>query len=144
MNWRWIKTETVLAVHEEQLVAHGGSNGVNLDLLESALQRPQNKDHYGHDSTPAELAAAYAFGIVKNHPFVDGNKRTGFLAAYAFLGKNGLDFDPPVQDVVIVIESLAAGKMTEADLVAWFKQWIRGELEPASVNWHRIPPLLDF
>jgi death on curing protein len=107
--------------------------------LESALQRPQNKDHYGHDSTPAELAAAYTFGIVKNHPFVDGNKRTGFLAAYAFLGKNGLDFDPPVQDVVIVIESLAAGKMTEADLVAWFKQWIRGELEPALGELARDP-----
>jgi death-on-curing protein len=95
------------------------------------LQRPQNKDHYGIDSTPGELAAAYTFGIVKNHPFVDGNKRTGFLAAYAFLGKNGLDLDAPVQDVVIVIESWAAGKMTEADLVAWFKQWIRTELEPA-------------
>ena len=139
MNWRWIKTETVLAVHEEQLVAHGGSNGVNLDLLESALQRPQNKDHYGHDSTPAELAAAYTFGIVKNHPFVDGNKRTGFLAAYAFLGKNGLDFDAPIQDVVIVIESLAAGKMTEADLVTWFKQWIRAELEAASGELARDP-----
>jgi death on curing protein len=132
MNWRWIKTETVLAMHDEQLVAHGGSSGVNLDLLESALQRPQNKDHYGNDPTPAELAAAYSFGIVKNHPFLDGNKRTGFLAAYAFLGKNGLDFDAPVRDVVIVIESLAAGKMTEADLVAWFRQWIRSGLETAS------------
>jgi death-on-curing protein len=131
MSWRWIKTETVLAMHDEQLVAHGGSSGVNLDLLESALQRPRNKDHYGDDPTPAELAAAYTFGIVKNHPFVDGNKRTGFLAAYAFLGKNGLDFDPPVQDVVIVIESLAAGQMTEADLVAWFKPWIRSGLETA-------------
>jgi death on curing protein len=139
MNWRWIKTETVLAMHEEQLVAHGGSSGVNLDLLESALQRPQNKDHYGHDSTPAELAAAYTFGIVKNHPFVDGNKRTGFLAAYTFLGKNALDFDAPVQDVVIVIESLAAGKMTEADLVAWFKQWVRAGSETTLSELARDP-----
>jgi death on curing protein len=70
---------------------------------------------------------------------VDGNKRTGFLAAYAFLGKNGLDIDAPVQDVVIVIESLAAGKMTEADLVAWFKQWTRTELEAALGELARDP-----
>jgi death-on-curing protein len=119
---KWIRIEIVLAIHDEQLVEHGGWSGVNLDLLESALQRPKDKLHYGNAPGVEELAAAYAFGIVKNHPFVDGNKRTGLAVTESFLNLNGFDLVLSDQEVVQTFESLAAGLISEPGLVDWFKR----------------------
>jgi death-on-curing protein len=89
MKWRWLKEEVLIAVHDEQLAEHGGTEGVrDSGLLFFALARPKNLAEYEKPSA-FDLAAAYAAGIVRNHPFVDGNKRTGFLAAYMFLALNG-------------------------------------------------------
>jgi death on curing protein len=119
---KWIRIEIVLAIHDEQLAEHGGWSGVNLDLLESALQRPKDKIQYGNAPTVAELAAAYAFGIVKNHPFVDGNKRTGLAVTESFLNLNGFDLVPSDEEVVQIFESLAAGLISEPELAEWFKR----------------------
>lgn len=93
-------------------------------LLESALSRPRQKWHYDPGTDLATLAAAYAFGIVKNHGFVDGNKRTAFMTAYSFLGMNGHDFDAAETDVVSTIERVAAGEVTETKLADWFRKEI--------------------
>jgi death on curing protein len=91
----WLTTPVVTAIHDEQLAIHGGSGGIrDSGLLESALARPQKKWAY-EQSELSELAAAYAYGLAKNHPFVDGNKRTSLLAIYTFLGINGVDFIVP-------------------------------------------------
>jgi death-on-curing protein len=119
---KWIRIEIVLAIHDEQLAEHGGWSGVNLDLLESALQRPKDKIHYGNAPTVAELAAAYGFGIVRNHPFVDGNKRTGLAVTESFLNLNGFDLVPSDEEVVQIFESLAAGLISEPELAEWFKR----------------------
>jgi death on curing protein len=122
VDWRWVKIETVLAIHDEQLAEHGGSTGMrSMDLLQSALQRPEDKAHYGEPS-PVELAAAYAFGIVKNHPFLDGHKRTGLVVAETFLALNGFNFAATDQECVVAFESLAAGEMTENQLGTWFRE----------------------
>ena len=111
----------VLAIHDEQLVEHGGSAGVrDIALLESALSRPINKWNYENAELP-ELAAAYAYGIAGNHPFVDGNKRTSFLALYAFLGINGVDFIVAEADAAAIILSLAAGEVSEESLARWIR-----------------------
>lgn len=89
-------------------------------MLASALDRPRNQWAYGQTDLHA-LAAAYAFGIAKNHPFVDGNKRTAFLAVYTFLELNGLEFDADEADAAVHIQALAAGQLTEAELTAWIK-----------------------
>ena len=113
------------AIHDGLIREHGGSFGIrDPALLESALGRPQQKFAYANDADDAVLAAAYLFGIAKNHPFVDGNKRTAFMAAYAFLGINGFDLDAVEPDVVITVESVAAGKLTEAKLARWFRERI--------------------
>jgi death on curing protein len=133
MNWRWVKIETVLAIHDEQLAEHGGPSGIrSLDLLESALARPQDKAHYSNPS-PAELAAAYAFGIVKNHPFLDGHKRTALVVAETFLALNGFDFTATDEECVTTFDALAAGEMTEAQLGAWFARAI-SRMRPASAK----------
>jgi death-on-curing protein len=119
---KWIRIEIVLAIHDEQLAEHGGWSGVNLDLLESALQRPKDKIHYGNAPTVAELAAAYGFGIVRNHPFVDGNNRTGLAVTESFLNLNGFDLVPSDEEVVQIFESLAAGLISEPELAEWFKR----------------------
>jgi death on curing protein len=111
----------VLAIHDEQLAHHGGSSGLrDSALLESALNRPLNKWNYEKAELP-ELAAAYAFGIARNHPFVDGNKRTSLLAMYTFLGVNGIDFIVPEADAAAIILSLAAGEVTEESLARWIR-----------------------
>lgn len=113
------------AVHEAQLQEHGGSAGVRDDgALESALSRPRNKFAYG-ETDVAVLAAAYAFAIVRNHGYVDGNKRAGFAAAALFLALNGRELEAPEPAVVDVIERLAAGKLTEPALAAWLRQHSR-------------------
>ena len=115
----WIDLEVVLAIHDEQLAEHGGQAGVrDRGLLESALARPRNQFGYG-ESSLTRLAAAYAFGISRNHPFLDGNKRTSLVVAELFLELNG--FEPVASDAVCVATflSLAAGELTEDDLAHW-------------------------
>ena len=121
MKWRWLKEQVLLAVHDEQLAEHGGAEGVrDFGLLSSALARPINLAEYEKPSV-FDLAACYAGGIIQNHPFVDGNKRTGFLAAYMFLALNGEELDAPEADAVAAVLDLAAGKIDEAQFSTWLK-----------------------
>jgi len=117
----WLDVNIVLDVHAEQLALFGGADGVrDRGLIESALGRPRHKFAYG-ESDLAALAAAYAFGIAENHPFVDGNKRTAFASMLVFLGLNGIDFDVPPQDATVMIVSLAAGEVSEESLARWIR-----------------------
>lgn len=118
----WMPLEVVHTTHEELLNRFGGSSGVRDEgLLESVLQRPRHLFAYG-DPDSFVLAAAYAAGIVKNHPFLDGNKRTGFMVAYIFLEANGLSFQAPEEEVVERTLALAAGAIAEADYAAWLNR----------------------
>ena len=118
---RWLDVSIVIDIHAEQLALFGGPDGVrDVGLLESALARPQNKFGYGK-SDLAALAAAYAFGIARNHPFVDGNKRAAFASMIVFLGLNGIDFDVPPQAATAIILSLAAGEVSEESLARWIR-----------------------
>lgn len=120
MDWKWLGERLVLALHSEQLAQHGGAAGVrNLGLLQSALARPQNVAAYGDPDAPA-LAASYAFGIAKNHPFIDGNKRTAFTAAATFIELNGYEMTATEPDAVTAVLALAAGEMDEAAMAQWF------------------------
>jgi death on curing protein len=115
----WLDTSIVLDIHAEQLALFGGADGVrDPGLLESALARPLNKFAYGETSL-AVLAASYAFGIVRNHPFVDGNKRTGFATMIVFLGLNGVELEVAPEIATAVFLSLAAGEITEDQLTRW-------------------------
>ncbi len=118
----WIETADALAIHGELLQRFGGAAGVRDEkLLESALDRPKNVHAYGEPSL-FELAAAYAAGIIKNHPFLDGNKRTGFIAAALFLESNGMQFQAPEEQVVERTFALAAGEIKESDYAAWLER----------------------
>lgn len=118
----WIRLDVVLAMHEEALALHGGPEGVrDLGLLESALGRPQNVFAYAEEPvTLGRLAAAYAKGIVANHPFVDGNKRTAFTVSVTFLRLNGLKLTTSMEDRVMTFWKLADGSLSEAELAQWF------------------------
>lgn len=117
----WVKPEVVRAAQEEMLARFGGLAGVRDEaLLDSALNRPRQRFAYGKP-TLFELAATYAFGIVKNHPFLDGNKRAGFLVAYVFLEANGKVFTSPEEEVVVMTRALASGALPEAGYAAWLK-----------------------
>ena len=117
----WLSRQAIEIIHDEQLVEHGGAGGIrDAGLLESALARPRNLFAYGEADICA-LAAAYAAGIVRNHPFVDGNKRTGFLAAYSFLAVNGLELDAPEAEAVVMTLGLASGEMPEQGFAAWLR-----------------------
>lgn len=117
----WLRREAVLATHERLLSEFGGASGVRDEgLLDSALARPENLIAYEHP-TIFELAAAYAFGIVKNHPFIDGNKRTGFTSAIIFLERNGHSFGASEADATIQTLALAAGDLSEAGHAAWLR-----------------------
>jgi death on curing protein len=117
----WLDTEIMLDVHAEQLALFGGPEGVrDSGLLESALARPINKFAYG-ETDLASLAAAYAFGIAKNHPFVDGNKRAAFASLIVFLGLNGIDFAPQPEAATAIMLSLAAGEVSEESLARWIR-----------------------
>jgi death-on-curing protein len=112
----------VLAFHSNQVREHGGSQGLrDRGLLESALDRARNKQHRATEATVVELAAADGFGIARNHPFVDGNKRVAFQAMYAFLRLNGLRIDAEEPDVVRTILALAAGELDEGGLADWLR-----------------------
>jgi death-on-curing protein len=121
-DWVWIETRDVLAIHEAQLTEHGGADGVrDIGALESALARPQNRAAYGAPDA-AELAAAYAHGIAKNHPFVDGNKRTAFVTLEFFLALNGQTLTADDVDCVMVMLGVADGSVSEAKLAEWIRK----------------------
>jgi len=114
-KWVWIERSVILAAHEEQLADHGGSPGIrDAGLLDSALARPLNRAAYGKPDA-AELAAAYAFGLAANHPFVDGNKRIAFVAMELFLALNGHELVADDAGCVMTMLAVAAGTMKEAD-----------------------------
>ncbi len=138
MTFKWVRREVVDIIHEQQLAAHGGLSGIKdenaleaalalpQNALVAALARPQNKAAYG-ETDPAALAAAYAFGIAKAHPFHDGNKRMAFLVSAIFLRLNDFAFQPSQHDVVLTIRALAGEggfSMTETVLADWFRKHI--------------------
>ncbi|MEO1648684.1 MAG: type II toxin-antitoxin system death-on-curing family toxin [Pseudomonadota bacterium] len=121
-KWVWIATEVALAAHAEQLAEHGGGDGIrDAGALESAMARPRNLADYGEPDAAA-LAAAYAFGIARNHPFIDGNKRTAAVVSETFLMLNGCTLDATDAEVVVGFVALAAGELTEDELADWFRQ----------------------
>jgi death-on-curing protein len=121
----WVELATVLAIHDAQLAEHGGESGVrDLGLLESALARPRQRYSYtGASST--DLAASLAFGISRDHPFVDGNKRTSLIAAELFLDINGIEFAALDENCVGTFLALAAGELSEEQLAVWFNTHAR-------------------
>jgi death on curing protein len=117
----WVRRDVVLAFHDRLLAEHGGAAGIRDEgLLDSALGKPQNLFAYGKPNL-FELAASYGFGLVKNHPFIDGNKRIGFATASLFLELNGYEFNATEVDVVLRTLALAAGEMSEAAYAEWLK-----------------------
>ena len=121
---KWVALSVVLAIHDEQLAEHGGGAELRDEgLLESALSRPRNLFSYENADVP-RLAAAYAYGICKNHPFVDGNKRASLVVAELFLAMNGVGLDATDLECVEFWRSLAAGEVDEQRLALWFKQHI--------------------
>jgi len=121
VDWIWVDIAVALAAHDEQLAEHGGARGVrDHGMLESAMARPQNLVAYG-DPDAADLAAAYAFGIARNHPFVDGNKRTAAVVSETFLMLNGYALDCSDVELVVTFLSLAAGELSAEALAEWFR-----------------------
>lgn len=117
----WLTPDVVVDIHSEQLALFGGPDGIrDLGLLESALARPVNRFAYG-ETDMAALAAAYAFGIARNHPFVDGNKRVSLLTLIIFLRLNGIEFAPSEADAAAIILALAAGEVDEDGLTRWIR-----------------------
>lgn len=123
----WLTTELVIAIHDEQLRIYGGPAGLrDPGMLDSALGRPRNKWAYENGDL-ASLAAAYAFGIARNHPFVDGNKRAALLSLVTFLGLNGVEFVAPEAEAAAAIIGLAAGEIEEEGLARWIRdRWPKG------------------
>jgi len=123
-RWIWIDRRVVIAAHNEQLAEHGGAAGIrDAGLLESALARAENLAAYG-DPDVAALAAAYGFGIARNHPFVDGNKRAALVATELFLALNGFDLVVGDVECVVTILALAAGELDEAEFAGWLRTHI--------------------
>lgn len=123
-SWQFIDPRVIRAVHEEQLAEHGGAAGIRDEgMLESALNRPLQQAHYGTPDV-AELAAGYAYGIARNHPFIDGNKRTAFVAAELFLALNGHMLTADDVSCVSTMLALAAGELDEAGYAAWLRAHI--------------------
>ena len=120
-RWKWIERAVVLAIHNAQLAEHGGGIGVRDEaLLDSALARPLQRAAYD-DPDAADLAASYAFGIARNHPFVDGNKRTALVVLELFLALNGLALDADDGACVLMMFALAADELDEPALAAWVR-----------------------
>jgi death-on-curing protein len=120
----WVREDAVLAIHDRQIVEHGGEAGLrDPGLLASALARPRNLLAYGDPPPdPAALAAAYAFGIARDHPFVDGNKRTAYIVCRTFLILNGLDFRATAEEKYIAFLRLAEGSLSQEELAAWIRE----------------------
>ena len=122
----WVMDEVVLAIHDEQLAVHGGLSGIrDRGAVESALARPRNLAAYEACDDVARLAAAYAFGIAKNHGFADGNKRTALVTADLFLMLNGYELSSSPVENVLTILSLADGTLSERGLTSWIRKNIR-------------------
>jgi death-on-curing protein len=120
-EWIWVALDVAIAAHAEQIAEHGGGEGIReAGLLDSAMARPQNLALYG-DPDVSELAASYAFGIARNHPFVDGNKRTAAVVSETFLVLNGHVLTATDAELVITFVALAAGELSEEELTAWFR-----------------------
>jgi death on curing protein len=120
---RWLNATMIRAIHTSQVQEHGGSLGLrDPGLLDSALDRPRNRLHYEPKSDLVDLAASYGFGLARNHPFVDGNKRVAFQAMYVFLGLNGLRIEAEETEVVRLILALASGELSEPELADWLRQ----------------------
>jgi death-on-curing protein len=120
----WLSRELILAIHDEQLAEHGGALGLRDDgLLDSALARPLNRAGYGEPDT-AELAALYAIAIARNHPFLDGNKRTAYVALETFLALNGCRFPVSDAEAVVMTLAMASGEIDDAE----FSDWVRGSV----------------
>ena len=118
---RWLGASSALAIHDRQLAEHGGPSGIrDAGAFESALARPMNRWAYGEDDL-FTLAAAYAFGIARNHPFVDGNKRTAWTLARVFLIKNRLDIEFGEREAIDLVQDLAAGELDEDGLAEWLR-----------------------
>lgn len=121
-NWIWVAAEAALAAHEEQLAEWGGADGIrDKGMFESAMARPQNLAAYGEPDAAA-LAASYAFGLARNHPFVDGNKRTAAVVSEGFLNLNGNVLRATDAEIVVLFEALAAGEIGEEELAGWFRE----------------------
>ena len=124
-RWIWIESTVLLAVHEEQLAEHGGATGTrDMGLFESAMARPQQLAHYGEPDI-AEVAAAYGSGLARNHPFVDGNKRTAFVAVELFLSLNGCELQADDAACVGTMLAVAAGQLDEAGFASWLRAHTR-------------------
>lgn len=123
MDITWILFESVIAMHNRQIAEHGGRDGVRDEgLLHSALARPQNLLAYGENVDIAALAASYAYGIAKNHPFIDGNKRTALAVTRTFLALNKVDFVASQEEKYITFLQLAAGEIDEHELASWIRK----------------------
>ena len=117
----WIEKGILLSIHGQLLARFGGLDGIRDEgMLDSALNRPQQLFHYG-EPTQFDLGAAYVCGLVKNHPFLDGNKRIGFVTGVLFLEMNGCNFYAPEEEAVIMTRDLAAGEVTEEAYADWLK-----------------------
>ena len=124
-GWRWISEATALAIHDEQLAEHGGLPGVrDITLVQSALFRPKNLFAYGNPDL-AELSASYAFGISRNHGFLDGNKRTAFVVALVFLLDHGYELTASDEEAVAEMLAVADGEISESELATWFRSHSR-------------------
>ena len=125
MTFEWISIQDALLILGEQLAEHGGLDGVrDIGLLESALARPKNLAAYGEPDI-ADLAAAYAFGVARNHPFIDGNKRVAWLLAVTFLDVNGTDFEADMVEALHAMLALAEGRIEEKAFAAWLRERLR-------------------
>jgi death on curing protein len=121
VSWRWLSEAALLAAQEQQIAEHGGSPGVrDRSLLDSALARAQQKANYAEPDA-ADLAAAYAYGIVRNHPFIDGNKRIALISAETFLLDNGYEFEADDLAIYEAIIKLAVGETSDSEFAAWFR-----------------------
>lgn len=124
-DWRWVEPRVALALHAEQLRAWGGGQGIRDErLFESALARPQNLAAYGSPDA-AELAASYAYGLAKNHPFIDGNKRTALVVCETFLVDNGCELIASDAELAVLFEEMAAGEINEGEIAEWFRERVR-------------------
>ena len=124
-EWLWLEEPVALAIHDRQLALNGGPPGLrDPGALASALARPKNLAAYGEPDAPA-LAAAYAFGIARNHAFVDGNKRTAWMLARLFLRDNGVKITFDKRDAIRIMLSLAAGEISEDELADWFRERVQ-------------------
>ena len=126
-DWQWISKDEVVAIHRKQIERYGGLSGIRDEgLLESAIARPRNLFAYESVDNPITLAAAYAFGLARNHPFADGNKRSAFVVSVLFLDLCGLAVETSQKNVIDTVLALASGNLTEEE----FADWLRGVTVP--------------